>query len=303
MNLDFDMNLYKVFYVVAKNNSFSKAAEELFVTQPSVSYSIKQLEDRLNIKLFKRNNKGIKLTSEGKEVLEYVKKSYNDISLGERTLKENQNLNTGKISIGVQSHIGRFFLFPYLERFHKKYPFIEINISSRNTAELMKLLENNDLDFVIDTSPIETEYNNLIIEPLMELEHCFVCAKNYPLKNGNIKIQDLQKYNLIFPVKRSTPRKHLTELLKKHNVELKPFITIETTEMLIDAVKKNMGIGYVMRNAIEEELREHELKEINVDMQLPKLLLNLVYIENNLTNIPKIFMKEMKIDKNYYEKH
>ena len=163
MNFDFDMNLYKVFYIVAKNNSFSKAAEELFVTQPSVSYSIKQLEDRLNIKLFKRNHKGIKITPEGKEVLEYVKKSYNDIIVGERSLKENRDLNSGKVSIGVQSHIGRFFLFPYLEKFHKKYPNIILNISSRNTAELIKLLENNDIDFVIDTSPIETEYSNLTI--------------------------------------------------------------------------------------------------------------------------------------------
>ncbi len=294
MNFDFDMNLYKVFYVVAKNNSFSKAAEELFVTQPSVSYSIRQLEDRLNIKLFKRNHKGIKITPEGKEVFEYVKKSYNDISVGERTLKENRELKTGKISIGVQSHIGRFFLFPYLEKFHEKYPNIEINISSRNTAELIKLLENNDIDFVIDTSPIETEYSNLIIEPLMELEHCFVTSKNYLIKNQNMKIQELKKYNLILPVYRSTPRRQLTNLLKSENIELNPFMTIETTEMLIDAVKKNMGIGYVIKNAIEEELNNNVLKEINVNLQLPKLLLNLVYIESNLTHIPKIFIQDLK---------
>lgn len=261
MSFDFDMNLYKVFYVVAKNNSFSKAAEELFVTQPSVSYSIKQLEGRLNIKLFKRNHKGIKITPEG-----------------------------------VQSHIGRFFLFPYIEEFHKKYPNIEINISSRNTAELIKLLENNDIDFVIDTSPIETEYSNLVIEPLMELEHCFVSSRNYAIKNKNINIEDLNEYSLILPVKRSTPRKQLTNLLRDDDIELKPFITIETTEMLIDAVKKNMGIGYVMRNAIEEELKSNELEEIKVNIQLPKLLLNLVYIESNLTNIPKVFMEELKIN-------
>ena len=285
MNFDFDMNLYKVFYVVAKNNSFSKAAEELFVTQPSVSYSIRQLEDRLNIKLFK----GYKHV-----IINNYKKSYNDISVGERTLKENRDLKTGKISIGVQSHIGRFFLFPYLEKFHEKYPNIEINISSRNTAELIKLLENNDIDFVIDTSPIETEYSNLLIEPLMELEHCFVTSKNYLIKNQNMKIQELKEYNLILPVYRSTPRRQLINLLKSENIELNPFMTIETTEMLIDAVKKNMGIGYVIKNAIEEELNNNVLKEINVNLQLPKLLLNLVYIESNLTHIPKIFIQDLK---------
>lgn len=98
---------------------------------------------------------------------------------------------------------------------------------------------------------------------------------------------------MILPVIRSTTRKQLTKLLKDKNIELKPFITIETTEMLIDAVKKNMGIGYVMKKAIEEELKNKKLKEIKVNLQLPKLLLNLVYIENNLTNIPKIFLEEI----------
>ena len=109
-----------------------------------------------------------------------------------------------------------------------------------------------------------------------------------------LKIQELKDYSLILPVKRSTPRKQLTDLLRREEVEFKPFITIETTEMLIDAVKKNMGIGYVIRNAIEEELKNKKLKEIKVNMQLPTLLLNLVYIENNLTHIPKFFIEEIK---------
>lgn len=201
--------------------------------------------------------------------------------------------SSGKISIGVQSHIGRFFLFPYLEKFHEKYPNIEINISSRNTAELIKLLENNDIDFVVDTSPIETEYNNLVIEPLMELEHCFVSSINYQVKNKKMKIQDLQDCSLILPVARSTPRKQLTEFLQKKDIILNPFMTIETTEMLIDAVKKNLGIGYVMKNAIEEDLKNNKLEEIKLDVPLPKLLLNLVYIENNLTYTPKKFLEEI----------
>lgn len=294
MNYDFDMNLYKVFYMVAKNNSFSKAADELFVTQPSVSYSIKQLEERLCIKLFQRGHKGIKITPEGKEVLEYVKRSYNEIIIGEKTLKEDKTLKKGKISIGAQSHIGRFYLFPYIEDFHKKYPNIEINISSRNTFELIKLLENNDLDIIIDTSPIETEYSNIVIEPLMELEHCFVVSKNYNITKLNIDFKELNNYSLILPVERSTPRKQLNQLAKEKNIKLTPFITIETTEMLIDAVKKNMGIGYVIKKAVKEELDRGDLKEVNVNESLPRLLLNLVYIKNNLTYIPKEFMEEIK---------
>ena len=176
--------------------------------------------------------------------------------------------------------VGKFLLFPYIEKFHKKYPNIEINISSRNTENLIKLLEDGDIDFVLDTSPINTEYSNLIIEPIMKLEHCFVKSKDYHIKNKNIKVEDLNKFNLILPVDRSTPRK--------------PFMTIEATEMLIDAVKKNMGIGYVIKKGIEDELNRGEIEEIKLDISPPKLTLNLVYIENNLTYIPRVFMKEIK---------
>ena len=298
MSFDFDMNLYRVFYSVVKNNSFSKAADELFVTQPSISYSIKQLEEQLNIKLFKRNHNGIKITPEGKEVFEYVKKSYDYIRNGERVLMESRELKSGKLSIGVQSHIGRFFLFQYIEKFHKNYPNIEINISSRNTSELIKLLENNDIDFVIDTSPIETIYKNIVIEPLMKLEHCFAASNNYLTESKSIDIQKINKYNLILPVNNSTPRKQLDQLLKSYNIDLKPYMTIETTEMMIDAIKKNMGIGYILKKAIEKELNTKEIQEIKVNVQLPELLLNLVYIDNNLTYVPKAFMQEIKKVKN-----
>lgn len=295
MNLDFDMNLYKTFYVVAKNGSFSKAAAELFVTQPSVSYSIKQLEEKLGTKLFQRNHKGIKITPEGSILYKYIKSSYNMISIGERTLKENLDFQSGEISIGVQSHIGRFFLFPYIQEFNKKYPKIKINIASRNTDELIQLLENNDIDLIIDTSPIKTKYNNIEIEPLMQLEHCFISKENI-FKNKTIGIEELINYNLIMPVKRSTPSRMLFEMLNDKGKKIEPFITIETTEMLIDAVKENMGIGYVIRKAVEEDLNKGNLYEIKIKQNLPTLLLNLVYIDKYLTYIPKVFIDRIKED-------
>lgn len=299
MSLEENWDLYKTFYEVAKCRSFSKAAEKLYVTQPSISYSIKQLESNLDTKLFYRIPSGVKLTSEGKELLGYVEKSYNLLMSGERNLIESQDLMHGKVAVGVQSHIGKFFLFPFVESFHKDYPNIEINIISRNTEEMIEALENNNIDFMIDTSPIESIYNNLKIIPLLNLENCFISKKEICKE---ITLKELNNYNLVLPVKRSTPRKQLDNICAKVEVELKPFMTIETTEMLIDSIKKEMGVGYVLRQAVNRELKEKELFELKIKEKLPTLTLNIVYVREYLTNIPRTFMNRIKNEHEEYMK-
>lgn len=296
MSLEENWDLYKNFYEVAKCSSFSKAAEKLYVTQPSISYSIKKLESNLDTKLFYRIPSGVKLTSEGKELLGYVERSYKLLQSGERNLMESQNFTHGKVAVGVQSHIGKFFLFPFVESFHKEYPNIEIDIVSRNTEEMIEALENNNIDFMIDTSPIESIYNNLKIIPLLDLENCFISKKEITNK---ISLKELNNYNLILPVKRSTPRKQLDNTCEKIGVELKPFMTIETTEMLIDAVKKEMGIGYVLKQAVIKDFKQKKLFQLKIKEKLPTLTLNIVYIKEYLTNIPQTFMD--KIENEYKE--
>jgi len=300
MSLDLSWDLYRTFYTVAKCNSFSKAADKLFVTQPTISYSIKQLETNLSTKLFYRTPNGAKLTSDGIELLDYVEKSFNLLTTGERNLIDSKNFEHGKISIGVQSHIGKFFLFPFVEKFHKQYPNIEINIISRNTEEMIEFLENNNIDFMMDTSPINTVYNNLKIVPLLYLENCFITNNEEETKIKTVK--ELNDCNLILPVKRSTPRKQLDSMCAQYQTELIPFMTIETTEMLIDAVKKNMGVGYVIRQAVENELQKERLFEIKVKEELPTLKLNIVYIEEYLTHIPKRFIKDIRNEYKEYMK-
>ena len=299
MSLEENWDLYKNFYEVAKCSSFSKAAEKLYVTQPSISYSIKKLESNLNTKLFYRIPSGVKLTSEGKELLGYVERSYKLLQSGERNLMESKNFTHGKVAVGVQSHIGKFFLFPFVESFHKEYPNIEINIVSRNTEEMIEALENNNIDFMIDTSPIKSIYNNLKIIPLLDLENCFISKKEIP---NEISLKELNNYNLILPVKRSTPRRQLDNTCEKVGIELKPFMTIETTEMLIDSVKKEMGIGYVLKQAVVKEFKQKNLFELKIKEKLPTLTLNIVYIKEYLTNIPQTFMNKIENDYKEYMK-
>ena len=280
--------MYKTFYTVAKYNSFSKAAEKMYITQPTISYAIKQLESNLDTKLFYRSPNGVKLTPDGHEMFRYVERSYNLLVSGERNLKESKEFEYGEVSVGVQSHLGQFFLFPFVEEFHKEYPNIKINIICRNTEEMIKFLENNTIDFRIDTSPIDSIYNNLKIIPLLKLENCFI-SKN-KISDEKISLSQISKFNLVLPVKRSTPRKELNRICEKKGVELNPFMTIETTEMLVNAVKKDIGIGYVIKQAVSEDLKNKQLYEVEVKEALPTIQLNLVYIDEYVTHIPKSFM-------------
>lgn len=114
-----DLNLYKIFYVVAKSSTFSSAAKKLYISQPAISYSIKTLESQLNCKLFCRNTKNIALTFEGFQILNQIETAINLIISAETKLQDIANLSRGHISIGIPSHLGAAYLLPKLKNSKK----------------------------------------------------------------------------------------------------------------------------------------------------------------------------------------
>jgi transcriptional regulator, lysR family len=119
---DINLNLYRVFYICAKCDSFVEASRKLYVSQPAVSKQIKNLEDLLGTKLFYRNNNGLRLTKDGKQLYDYIEKSYNYLMAAEKIIKENNNLEFGTIVIGAPAHIASFYLLEFIEKFQTKSP-------------------------------------------------------------------------------------------------------------------------------------------------------------------------------------
>lgn len=287
-----NLNLYKIFYEVALSESISDASKKLFITQSAVSKAIKKLEEDLNTNLFYRNNKGVKLTDKGKELLFYVEEAFNNLVTAERTMIESQTLNKGKIAIGVPSQIGSFYIFEDITNFHKKYPNIEITIISKTTTQLLKLLEQHEIDFIIDTSPINTKIDNIVIKPLIEVNNCFVIKTDSSISIDEIKsISDLVNYPLVLPIKGTDNRKQLDKIFEKNNIELNNVINIHTSEMIVGAVKKDLGIGYIIYDVIKDNVENGEFKTLNIKEKLPKITINLIYIEKYLTIAPKFFIK------------
>ena len=300
MKSDINLNLYKIFYEVALSESISDASKKLFITQSAVSKAIKKLEEDLKTNLFYRNSKGVKLTEKGEELLFYVEEAFNNLVTAERTMTESKTLNKGKISIGVPSQIGSFYIFEDITNFHKKYPNIEITIISKTTTQLLKLLEQHEIDFIIDTSPINTKIDNIIIQPLIEVKNCFVAKSDTSIDIDKIKtIKDLANYPLVLPIKGTDNRKQLDKVFEKNNVELNNVINIHTSEMIAGSIKKDLGIGYIIYDVIKDNVENGEFKIIDIKENLPKITINLVYIEKYLTIAPKFFIENyLKININ-----
>ena len=285
-----NLNLYKVFYDVAKYGSFSKAAEFTFTTQSAISKSIKKLEDELETQLFYRNNNGIELTEKGTELLFYVEKSYGNLLTAERLMLESENLERGNLRIGLPSHIASFFFFDKIVDFHNKYPNIEITLMSGPTRQLLELINKHQLDFIIDTSPIKTNNMELSIVTLKTIQYTFFCRKDVYDNYKSIKsVKDLEHLPLILPVEGTSNRKMLDELLIKNNVNPDKVINIHTSEVILNAVKNNLGIGYIISDLINND---DMYKSVKVKEDLPTSDIVVVYNKKFLTNAPKRFIQD-----------
>ena len=285
-----NFNLYKTFYDVAQYGSISKAAAMNYTSQPAVSRSIKTLEDELDTKLFYRNKKGIELTPKGKELFYYVEQSYNSLITAERKLKDSDTLTNGKLSIGIPSHIATFYLFDAIDLFHKKYPNIEITIISKSTSGLIELLKSHEVDFIIDTEPINIIEKNITIKHIKSLRNSFVASSTYDISKIHT-VKDLENIPLILPVKGTANRRILETYLFKNNIEPRNVLNIHTSEVILSAIKRNLGVGYIIRDVVKDDLKKGLLKEIEID-GLPKVGISLVYIKEYLTIPPKVFLSD-----------
>ena len=171
-----NLNLYRVFYTVAKTKSFSESSRTLHISQPAISKHIQNLEYELNTLLFYRTNRGIELTPEAKALLVYVEKAYNYLMLGERELQEGKELTKGIVSIGTSTHLSIYYLNKYIKDFMKSHPNIAINISNHNDVILFELLQQHNLDLLITTGDFTSNKELKTIE-LAKTEYCFAYDK------------------------------------------------------------------------------------------------------------------------------
>ncbi|WP_352420602.1 LysR family transcriptional regulator [Proteiniborus sp.] len=263
------LDLYKIFCEVAKYNSFSKAAKSLYMTQPAVSQSIMQLEGELDVRLFTRTPKGVILTNEGKLLFEYANSAINLIDVGEKKLIETKNLMVGDLKIGVGDTISRYFLLPYLEKFHNKYPNIKFKIINRTTIELCALLKSGEIDIAICNLPIED--SSIEVKELMIIHDIFVCGANYRDKIPMpLSFEDLTKLPLILLEYTSNSRQYVEKYILSKGIKIEPEIELGSHELLLEFAKINLGISCVIREFSNEYLQKGLLYEVKLIEEIPE---------------------------------
>lgn len=286
---DINLNSLRIFLVVATSNSFLEASNKLYISQPAVSKSINKLEEELGLTLFYRANKGICLTSNGEILLKYVKDSEKLLLACERMLNSNNNCDSGTICIGAQSHIVRNYLLSKLAHFKDKHPNVNFRVEDLSTASLIEQLEKHELDFVVDSTPINTTFNNLKITPIAKKNTCFI--KSVDCDDNISTLSDLSNKSMIIPLGRSSLTKNLSKVLEQYNVVLNPQYEYATEDLIIASVKKNLGIGYVVDGKYLD-FEKNKITKIELKEELPKFEIQLVYIENYITELAMNFITE-----------
>ncbi|MGN7409170.1 LysR family transcriptional regulator [Sporosarcina sp. SAFN-010] len=288
------LDLYRIFNVVSANKSFSKAAQELYMTQPAVSQSISKLEKELDILLFHRTSKGVVLTIEGELLNEHIKSALGIINAAEDKLLEFKSLKTGQLRIGVGDTISRYFLLPYLEKFHKGYPGIKLNILNGTTTEICDLIKSGKVDIGVCNLPINEE--NLQVIPCKEIQDIFVCGEKYKtLTEQPVSFEYLMRMPLIFLEKKSNSRLFVEHFFEKKGFQFSPVFELGSFDLVLEFAKINLGISCVIKEFSKKYLESGELYEIQLVEEIPKRIIGLCYLENvPLTRAAKRFIELIK---------
>ena len=290
-----DINLYninfnnlKYFYEVCKLGSFTKASEYFCISQPSISYAIKQLEEHFGEELIIRNRNGVKMTKKGSILYSKVEEIISTINECHQILENKKE--TEQIAFGMQSHIYLFFK-NRIKSFIKENPTVKLIFHDDSTAVLINKLENREIDFIIDTAPISINSNNYDLETIKSENMCFVYAKeSHSLFSHATSLEEISKFQIILPRENSNIRNSLNILLNKKNLCLTPFYQSNSTQVTIDLILGGNVIGYVFESAVKDLLQNGKLCKIPINISLPSIPLCLVTKKENINSSIKTFI-------------
>lgn len=272
--MNVNLELYRIFYVVAKHKHMTKASEELHISQPAISQSIKKLEDQLGGTLFLRSNKGMELTEEGKMFYDYVKGALELINNAENEFTSFKDLSKGEIKIGCSTTLTKLVLLDALKNFHSDYPNINVDITNDLTSNLINDLKLGKLDFVIFNESNIKE-TNLDLKKVKELKQGFIYNPLF-YKDHVTNFDDLNNCPLILQKEESNSRKLLDYIALENNVKLIPKMEVVSQELITEFVNIGLGVGFVIIDLAKRNFKD--LEKLKINKKIPNIN---VYLATN----------------------
>lgn len=263
--LEVNLELYRVFYEVAKYKNISRAADSMHISQPAITQSIKKLESLLGLPLFYRKNKGVELTEEGENLLEYIKNSIETMSNAENVFSQYISLDRGKIRIGGWDTLINNLLMPIIKKFLEKYPNIEVATYTGTTENLLQRLANGELDILVCNLPENMKkYRDVEFLPIKNAKYCFFGSVEYIKDNKIKRVTDIKENQLILPNRMTTRGKILEEFCKQNEMDkMKGNYEITTIDVMRSFVLNNLGIGFTNKEDIQDLLKDKKVKVIS----------------------------------------
>lgn len=276
----------KIFYETAIHLNMTKVAKNMYISQPSISQSINELEQDLNVKLFDRIGKRLFLTHEGEIFLNYARRILNLYDEGVKTIKDCSVNAEGKIVIGASTTIGIYILPEIIKEFSANFKGVEISLIIENTKTIERLILENKVDFAFVEGEITSD--EIIKETAWKDELIFICGdsnklKNYDLINGKF----LENEKFIMREEGSGTREHTEIFLRKNKIKFNKFLELGNTEAIKKTVEANLGIGCLSYRVVEDRIKLGKLfsfrvKEGRIERDLYLILHKDKFISNNM---------------------
>lgn len=276
-----NLELYRIFLVVADTGNITKASEKLNISQPAVTKHIKNLEDSLGNPLFIRTKKGVILNEYGRSIFLKIKQAITLIEEAEQIIGAYKDFNKGTIKIGISTTLTKKYLLTFLEHFHREYPNIIIDIYTDPTKELIKKLKNGMLDFIIGKFPKTKDYD-LEYQRLGTTKYIFAYNPQYYQITKPISIDELSCYPLLLQEISSNSRDSIERFFKENHIQLEPKMNIASSNLLIDFIVMGYGIGYVTKLYIDKELKKGILKELKTTFHTETITYGIMSLKHNI---------------------
>lgn len=284
-----NLSRYKIFLAVAECKSISKAAAQLYISQPAVSITVKKLEENLNTTLFIRKSKGVELTENGRKLYENAKRAFHILLNTEDRLRFHQN--TGYLRIAASNVLCKYFLMPYLKEFTSLYPNTDISITCTSSATACAMVEQCNIDLALAAKP--ENLGATIYHSLGVIEYIFVCTPAYrdKLNCDNDKI--FEHGNIILLDKDNVSRRHLNSYYAQNKITPLHILEVNEMDLLIEFAKMGIGVSCVVKQFVEHELDTGSLIEIELSKPIAPREIGFLY--NRIQPINENILKFIKV--------
>ena len=279
---------YRIFYAVARAGNISRAAKELFISQPAISKSISKLEESLDMALFIRNSRGVDVTFSGFDceiLFQHVEAAFEALERGENELKQIQNLHIGQLKIGVSNTLCKYILLPYLKGFIAQYPHVRILIESQDTARTISMLEQQKLDIGLIAEP--KNRRSLSFLPVMRIRSYL---ENLRIREG-ADVDPFESGTILLLDRSNMTRTHIDAYFAEHGIEPKQILEATTMDLLIEFAKTGLGIGCVIREFVREELKDGSLIELPLEVPIRNRTIGFAYHPTAMTRTMNDFVQ------------